>query len=356
MGEFEIQFRSTALWADKIGGYSAELGQQKGRVESVSRQLAFKGDYRGVEQALSRIAENLNTQKTQMKQYGGMLENIVKAYQGAESSITGSITPTVKVEKALEAASDLLMNLLSEFGIVGSSASAVLKFYESSMDGISTKDILKLLKDADGVLGKAAGELGKSQKERNWLNALFGDSSQKAWEKIGIKPKDSIGTKWGKYFKDQADDYMFSAAESAGKNIKAATKYAGAVLSFAIAALDNKAEQGGVMNGRAWGETITETILNAGEGFFIGGIATIALGAGASVLAVGAVSVVAAWGIDQAYKAIFGSENGLIEDVSDLICDAAVKAGNAVSKWAESTWNSVTDFFSGRNKKPAYAR
>lgn len=355
MGEFEIELEKVKEWAGKINGYSGELKKQKGRVESISRQLMFRGDYQGVKKALSKIAGNINTQQNQMKQYGGMLGNIVTAYKGAESAILTTVTPSLKIVKAAEDVLDVSLGILSELGVVGSSSATALKLIDSLLDdGLDEKDILKLFKWGDGTVGKLAGMLDKAEKDRDWDNFWFSSSTKSLWDKLDVKASDSISTKWDAYIKDMKDDYSFSAAKTPGGKVKVATKYIGAALSFALTALDNKKEQGGVMTGRAWGETVTETLVSAGEDFLIGSAVAMVMG-GAPVVAVGVTTTLVTWGADWLYRKATGSKEGLIEDVSDAICDTAESVGNTVSKWAKSTWNSVNNFFAGGNSRPAYA-
>lgn len=362
MAEFEIQLGKTTEWAAAVNEYSSELRQQKGRVDSVARQLAFRSGYKGIDIALAGIASNINKQQTQMKQYGGMLGNIVRAYKGAESSIVAKVTPDMKIENAADNSLDLLLPLLSKFGVAGSTSSTLLKLWKNSLNGIDTKDVLSLLKGADGLAGQIAGMAGKKAADRNWADFWLGNISKSIFDDLdGVKPASSGWAKWKAYMKKELsmEDYKFSVGRNAkaASNVKAATKWAGAALSFAITALDNKEEQGGVMNGRAWEETIVETGLGALEGLAVGaavGAAAAAIG-GAPVLVAGAATVGVTWLVDMGYKAISGSRDGLIEDASDWVCDRVETAGKAVGNWAKSTWNSVTDFFSGGKRKPAYA-
>lgn len=346
MCEFEIDCGRMTGWAGKIEEYSVELKRQKGRVDVISRQLAFKGEYRSVETALSGIAENINRQQTQMKQCGGMLENIVKAYQNTESGIVSQAAPLAKVHTAAGALWDLVKDVLGQFGVGGGFASLLLKLADGS--GTDAKDVLQIAKWLNSTIGKTAEILSKSPDDRDALSFWLGISDKTAYEKIGIKPTDSVGTKWGKYFSDQADGYVFSSAKNAGENVKVATKWIGLGLSFALSAIDNKKEQGGVMTARAWGETVTETLLNLGGGALLSGFATVALGASAPAIAIGAISVVASWGIDSVYRMVSGSEEGIIEDFSDFICDKVVQAKDAVAGW-------MNKLFSGGNSQPAYA-
>lgn len=364
MGEFEIDLVKVAGWADKIDGYSAEIKRQKGQIESILGQLAFRGDYRDVKRALSGIAANMDAQHKQMKQCGGMLGNIVKAYKGTETAIVTSGTPAMKVEAAVNGAvkegTGLALKLLGKFGITGSLASTIAKFIQGSSDGIDERDILKLLKGADGIAGKMFGALGESGLDLKKL--LFGITSKKEWDKLKILPGDHAITKWKKYFADQMGDYGIQIGQDAGESVadaskgaKVAAKYIGAALDFAITAMNNKEEFGGVMTGRAWGETIAETAVSAAEGFAIGGMVALAMGPGAGVLAVGVATAAATWAFELGYKALTGSENGFLEDASDLICDSVERAGKAVGNWAKSTWGAVSDFFSGGKGKAAYS-
>lgn len=361
MAEFEIQLGRTATWASELERLNGELRRQKGCVESVARKLMFKGDYVGVEIALNRIASNIGKQQTQMKQYGGMLGNIVKAYKGAESAIVAKVTPAMKIESAVKETGDLVLSLISEFGLAGSVASTISEFLIGAADGIDKKEILSIIKDADGWIGKIADMAGKEAGERNWADFLFGTMSKSMWEKIDVKPSDSLWTKWKAALKDQIglEDYIPEVGKNGkvatASKVQVATKYIGAALSFAMTAWDNKKEQGGVMNGRAWEETIVETGVSAVEGALIGSAVAAVIGS-APVVVVGAATVGVTWLVDMGYKAVTGSENGMIEDASDWICDHVVEpVGQAVTNWAKSTWNSVTDFFSGGKRKPAYS-
>lgn len=361
MAEFEIELGRTAKWASELEGLHGELRQQKGRVESVARKLKFKGDYVGVDIALGKTASNLGKLQTQMKQYGGMLGNIVKAYKGAESAIVAKVTPAMKIENAVNEAGDLVLSLMSEFGIAGSTASALIKFLGGAADGIDAKDILSLIKGANGQVGKIAKVLGKEAKDRNWADAFFGTFSKSMWEKLDVKPNASLLTKWKAAFKDQLslEDYIPEVGKNGkvttASKVQVASKYIGAAISFALTALDNKEEQGGVMNGRAWEETIVETGVSAVEGAVIGSTVAALIG-GAPVVVVGAATVGVTWAVDMGYKALTGSEDGIIEDASDWICDHVVEpVGKAVGNWAKSTWDTVTNFFSGNKQKPAYS-
>lgn len=361
MAEFEIALGKTKELAAQLDGYSGDLRQQKGRVESVARQMMFKSEYRGVNAALNSIASNIGKQQKQMKQYGGMLGNIVNAYKGAESDIIAKVSLPKKIEKAADNTLELLFPLLSQFGIVGSSASALLKFINNSLDGINTKDVLGLLKGIDGLAGKIAGFAGKKAADKNLGSFLWGEASKSIFDDLkGVKPNASGWAKWKAYMKDELiGGYSFKDANgkvTKASAVKASSKYIGAALSFFMTMQDNIEEQGGVMNGRAWGETIVETGVTAAEGALVsaavGGVA--ALFGGAPVLAVGVATVGVTWVIDMGYKAITGSKDGLIEDASDWICDHVKPAAEAAASWAKSTWNSVTDFFSGGSRRAAY--
>lgn len=362
MAEFEIALGKTKELAAQLDGYSGDLRQQKGRVESVARQMMFKSEYRGVNAALNSIASNIGKQQKQMKQYGGMLGNIVNAYKGAESDIIAKVSPLKKIENAADNTLELLFPLLSQFGFAGSSASALLKFINNSLDGIDAKDVLGLLKGIDGLAGKIAGFAGKKAADKNLGSFLWGEVSKSIFDDLdGVKPNSSGWAKWKAYMKDElTGGYSFKDAKgnvTKASAVKAASKYIGAALSFAMTALDNKKEQGGVMNGRAWGETIVETGVTAAEGALVSaavGGAVAAIFGAAPVLAVGAVTVGVTWAIDMGYKALTGSKDGLVEDVSDWICDHVKQASETAVSWAKSTWNSVTDFFSRGSRKAAY--
>lgn len=361
MAEFEIALGKTAKWAEQMESFSAELRSQKGRVQSTARNLMFKGDYAGVDRALGKIAANLDRQQTQMKQCGGMLENIVKEYKKTEAAIVTKVTPAMKLEKAGDEAGKLALSLLSKFGVTGSGVASLLKFLIGSSDGIDEKDVFTLLKGMNGLAGKIAKFVGTEAEKRNWADFLFGKMSQSTWDKIKVKPGDKLRVKWKAALKDNLDleDYMPKAGEN-GKiatvsKVQAATKYIGAALAFAVTAADNKKEQGGVMTARAWEETIVETGVTAAESILIGS-AVAALIGGAPVVAVSAATVGVTWLVDMGYKALTGSKNGIIEDTSDWICDHVVEpVGQAVAGWAKSAWKSVTNFFSGGKQKTAYS-
>lgn len=88
MGEFEIACKSIAGCAERIGSCSKEVKRQEGRVSDVLRQLRFQEDStRGMQQALLGITESLHMQQEQMRQYGNVLENIARTYEGTENSI-----------------------------------------------------------------------------------------------------------------------------------------------------------------------------------------------------------------------------------------------------------------------------
>ena len=361
MADFEIELGKTAKWASELEGFQSELRKQKERVESTTRKLMFKGDYAGVNTALGKIASNIGRQQTQMKQYGGMLGNIVKAYKGAESEIVAKVTPAMKIENAVDEVSDVMISVLSKFGLVGSTASLALKFMKGSLDGIDTKDVLKFIKGGDGLVGKIAKFAGTEAGKKNWADFLFGKISETMWDKIGVNSGEKISVKWKAALKDQLDfeDYMPKAGKNgkipAASKVQAATKYIGAALAFALTAMDNKKEQGNVMNARAWEETIVETGVTAAEGMLIGSAVAAMIG-GAPVVVVGAATVGVTWLVDMGYKALTGSKDGIIEDTSDWICDHVVEpVGQAVGSWAKSTWDCVTNFFSGGKQKPAYS-
>lgn len=358
MAEFEIESGRISGYAGQMEGYSGQLKAQKGRVTDVAWKLALQGGTQNVKKALAKIASDLEKQQVQVKQYGQILENIRKEYQNTEAAIVTAASPQKKVEEekneVLTSIADLLRNLSSEFGFVGSTLAAVLKLITNAMDGIDEKDIWGLVGAGNGMVGKIAGLIDDMKEEKSLAALLFGDMAKTMGEKLDFKPTDSLVTKWKKYFKDQKGDYGLGDKakdlSTAGK-VKVAAKYVGTAIDFALTAFDNKEEYGGEMTGRAWEETISETLVSAGEGLLIGGGVTLVMGAGAPVVAVGVVTAGVTWAVDMGYRWISGSETGLVEDVSDFLCDNVFEpVGNAVGNWAKDTWDSMTNFFSGRNK------
>lgn len=88
MGEFEIACKNIAGWADTIHDCSKDIKRLQGRAADVLRQLRTQEESRrDMEQALSKIVENLYRQQAQMKQYGDVLKDIAMAYQSTEAGI-----------------------------------------------------------------------------------------------------------------------------------------------------------------------------------------------------------------------------------------------------------------------------
>lgn len=354
MGEFEIDFGAAAGWADQIEGYSDILKQKKGQAECAARQLRSIGNYRGVESALSKIADNLDKQRRQMKQYGGMLQNIIKAYKDTETAIVDSASPVKRVEKALDGIQDLETDLFSKFGVIGSTAVSVTDLIKAWASGeIEGKDALKLVKSLISNGGRVAGTLGTEKNKRDWIKCLTGMSSDTMADKLDISPDAKIGVQWEAYAKDKISDYSFSKAKGVGKKVQVGAKHAASFLSFIMRGMDNIEEQGGVLTGRAVEETVVETAVDWAGDFAIGSLVALALGPGAPVIAVSLATVGVAWAVDTIVESITGEKT--VELISDAICDTAEKVGNAVAEWGKSTWDTMTRFFSGGNQKAAYA-
>lgn len=354
MGEFEINFGTAAGWADQIEGYSDILKQKKGQAESAARQLRSIGNYRGVESALSKIAGNLDKQRRQMKQYGGMLQNIIKAYKDTETAIVDSASPVKQVEKALDGIQDLETDLFSKFGVIGSTAVSVTDLIKAWSSGkIEGKDALKLIKSLISNGGKVAGTLGTEKDKRDWMKCLSGITSDTMADKLDISPKAAIDVQWDAFIEDKKKAYSFSNAKGVGKTLQVAAKYAVDILTFLMRGKDNIDEQGGVLTGRAVEETVVETAVDWAEDLAIGGLVMFSLGPGAPFLAVSLATAVASWAVDTIIESTTGEKT--VELISDAICDTAEKAGNVIVNWGKSTWDTMTRFFSGGNQRAAYA-
>lgn len=335
MGEYQIEVKKVQSRVKEIESISGEIGKGWQQLEGVNLQLTFLKEYRGLGKTISWMIDELNANQKHLRQYSDVLQQVTKEYQDTENRILGTNSKNIDWEF------DKLINGISgKFGLLGGLASMVNKAAAGWSDGFGVDDALNLMKGAVSATGKTAGFI--ASEDKNWLEFLVGIPWKKVKETAVKSANDNIFCRWGKAIGKEVKDYNFSSAAKVGDKIKVAAKWIGDILGVALTAHDNYKEHGG-MTERAWGETIVESALDIVGDMVIGATITALLGTPPG-LVVGGGTVFAKWCADFIYKAVTGSENGIMEDVSDAVCD-----------WFSPYWNKGKELFSSSSQKVAFA-
>ena len=261
---------------------------------------------------------------------------------------------------------DLVQGLVKSFGYGGKIG--VDGYNIATSDGKSVRKAgLKFMKDFESATATWAGTLLYSGNAIEAARTLIPDLKKDFIKSISEEGDDLVNVSGGEIikrsFKKDIQSYAFKNVEKAGEaaienaddiaegtlrgikikakdaarldNVKAGVKWAGTLVDVAFNASDNLEEQklarkSGIemSNGRVAAETVIETVVdvgvgfvgNAAAGFVIGGAAAL-LGISAPAIAVTALSAVAVWGINEAFKLGTGKDAG--ENMADFLCDLA---------------------------------
>ncbi|SFU79018.1 hypothetical protein [Butyrivibrio sp. M55] len=193
--------------------------------------------------------------------------------------------------------------------------------YSSCEKGSFIKSISQ---EGDDLVNVSAAEVAKRSLKSDF-NSYFLKSAEKARQKAVISAIQND-------LPDDAMEALANEAEAAAKvkNFKTGVKWLGVVADVAFNAADNFSEQelarkSGIemSNERVAAETVLETATDT----LLSSVATAAVGAGLSfvigttapVVVVAAISVVAVWGVNEAFKAGKGKDAG--EYLADVACD-----------------------------------
>ena len=350
MSEFKVQVQNLFGAMDSTEQLESILQQAKNSVISVKRNLRAQIRQRErIDSRLTAIAEQLGTQRQSVgravstgRQIAGFYQETEQMLLGLKTGATPPMNESGKGDKTPFAPKDLLSSknlwkLIGQAGIVGQISKAVASFPTGDAFG-TAKDIVK-------IVGTGA-KLADGPVDANWWKSLLG---WKAPSKSGSAP---VG--FGDHLAKGLEKYKISGTQSTGKNVAAAAKWAGDLITVAETGVSNWDEfknDGGWSNPRLYGETVIESGLKIGSGMAIsaavGSTAVAVLGCtpvGWAAVGVGvatvAVTATANWVLDGISGLITGNSNGWVENVSDGIIDfgksvgsAAKKAANGVAKW-----------------------
>lgn len=184
--------------------------------------------------------------------------------------------------------------------------------------------IKSISQEGDDLVNVSAAEVAKRSLKSDF-NSYFLKSAEKARQKAVISAIQND-------LPDDAMEALANEAEAAAKvkNFKTGVKWLGVAADLAFSAVDNVAEQelackSGIemSNERVYAETAIETatgvILSSLGNAAAGAALTAIIGTSAPVIAVAAVSAVAVWGVNEAFKFFTGKNAG--ETFADLACD-----------------------------------
>lgn len=240
------------------------------------------------------------------------------------------------------------LKILGKAGFFGGITSAVVSLFTNKDSGASgtvssLKNLSSIAKtaskwyDSNKKLNKLS-RMGKKYADNIRHKRLFGLNDIKSnmangqWSRAG---------KWGERFKANFKAYGSPIDDFKAGGSKAVWAGLGIGLDLASNGFGNYDEykRGEISGGRAFAETVTETVVDTYKDWLIGAAvaATITATVGsAPVLVVGAATVAVSAGLDWVTKkityAVSGEEKGFTEAVSDLILDGAKAAGKAATQ------------------------
>ncbi len=277
---------------------------------------------------------------------------------------------------------DVLIGVLGKAGHIGTVSSFLLKnlpkWFANGQFSLPTgaQSVTSLLKDGNTLI-KGLMAWSKSNKNLDKLSRMLPRQAKELRIKRLFGLTDLFAgkasqakTSWGMRFYNNFHKLDGPLESYTKGGAKSACAWIGLGLTAVSNYLDNKeeAESGEISEGRAWAETVTETVVDVGSGWLIS--TAVAAGVAASigsapVLLVGAATVGVTMGLDWACKKITkkltGEEKELTETISDAILDvgeAVVVGGkkvvSEVATEVSKGWNNLCDSVS-RGFKPLFS-
>lgn len=342
--DISVKIRALNVAAAELQSHKVSLNSYINSITAIKNNLSMEIKYKArINSDLNTILNVLYAQKRKVNLLSSALEDIASQYVSTERGIvakyTGEANASSSPYDALGETNvdnqefnleliNLFWNMTGAAGIAGVGISTLAKIVgadttaESSIEG---------LKGVTKVIDKTSSAIVSNTP---WYKALFGTNNH---------------TTKG-FFANLESKFV-------GKTtVSTVAKWGGHILTVADSAFENYEESGGKWTDRAIAETTIEAGVDIGLGAILGATAGAVGGAiGAPVIAVGAATAVAVWGVNKAFEAVTG--DNVAEWVSDKIIDdvvpAAKKAGkaikdavtdgaNKVGKSVERAWEGVT--------------
>lgn len=329
MGQFSIKWAEVNTQINDEKNWVAELSNIEEDIRSVKNNLRWKvAAEAGIKSRLAKALDRAEDCRKGMNNCQKALERCVEKYRSTEGRICEKGTVDIK---------ELLWSIAKNFGLVGTAASGINTLITG--DGIEK---LGGLSDFLTIIGDWAKNHWAVSDQKSLKELLFG---------IG---KSAKSVSWSeaawKSITDSLDDFAFQSG-NIGKNIKAATAWAGVAISGALNWAENVDEFGGesgwteaVKNDRFWGETIIETGTDVALGIAGGAVAAgaiAALGVSAPAVVVGAVGAGVVWGVNEVCEHVTG------KDVGECVADGCYAVAEWGSDFLQSAATNVKSFFSG---------
>lgn len=322
MAEFTVDTDLLRSCGDEIDGLRSTLngvamklsGMQLGSIIQIKASTALLGRITDCQVAVLH-------QSGDLKVFAERLDAIAEQYEAAERKLKEPKTEDPK-STAVDEILDLLVKL---FGKTTPIAALITAFYHmfngAQGDGKSWLNALKSLSSAIGDIGKCVAD---KKTTAEWKEVLLGTKNT---------ADGMSGTGFSDFLEDEISKYKVDASSTTGDKIKVGTKWASALLTVALTAVDNVQEfDGNFSNSRFWAETATESAIKIGKDMLIkAGAAAVlmAVTGGAPAVGVallaGAVTVVVDW----AAELVTGKD--FTEACSDWLLDHILGSGDSVS-------------------------
>lgn len=357
MSSFKVNTQKLRDTGDQEQSALQQLNEIYDQIINENRMVSYKVAGAGnIRWRLNQVANAVNAECKTLSAMQSKLIAAANAYEKTENRISdviadGQVTTWEKLksinwtENADKTIVKTLLDIVTKMGDVGGSFSWLTSIIGIKMDndGISPKDIGKLIKDS----GNSIISFMKAIKDFKGgeFDKLIGLNTYETLKPIASGTQVSWADAYSKTFKDAFD----TSPVEAGKKFNG-PKVAGWVLTFAANGLSNIEEynSGKISAGRAAAETVVETGIDIAKGAAI----TAAVAAGAAALGVAAPAVVVAGagvvvsaGLDFVCKkvtgAVLGEEKSLTETVSDFVIDRAVDVIQEATAAVSSKWNAI---------------
>lgn len=348
MSSIRVNWQTASTAADAYGTYRQELSSAIGSVRSIrSYRCMSGGSFNSVYQALDRVVRQMEEEKDALRNLGDGLSEVLKNYQKYEGNVAAQIVGNALEEERVQTASgngetasdsNILSDLLSKLGIVGSAAVAVEKI---------TKDwnVPKTVVDTGNTLlkfvGKNAAKVVYKDTDTSWAEYLLGLTKtssgytsltlpERFLSELGlIKPTTAsdairLGTKWGGFILTGLSNFFENQQEFAGQEGSTGRM-------IAETAIETGAD---ILIGSAVSAVVTHLAAAAVAGGLIA--------AGPAVVVGGAVTVGVVWGINALSEHFTGKD--LAENVSDAVCDGAEIVADKAKELAGNVKNAFQSF------------
>lgn len=348
--------------AGKISAQGNRMSNYCSRLENLAAKCTLSDEAgRSIIQALRNSKDNIATQGRQLKLMGSALREVGDTYKNTEKTVSSLWSNVARKELPLSFATVVenipdmaktkttsmpawtwkdTWKVIGKAGIVGSGADLINKLITG--DG-SAKAGIDFGKSFSTLLGNVASAVGAGSK---WSEYIFGTNS--ALKNLNIS---SLGKAFKCSWESFREDLNFVKAQNNVEKCKAATKWAGHILTLASNGLENieEAKDGSISTERAVAETVMETGVDIAVGVGATAVTSAGMAAlgfvGAPAVAVGAGAAVVTWAANGVCKWVTGGKD-LGEVVADVGCDIAEGIGKKAQEvvggisncWKNLSW------------------